>query len=120
MFAVILTGLVFAFGFPIRSYLDQRHQIKTAEHHLAVLRTQNEQLQHEAQRLSSDAEVERLARSLYNLVKPGEEAYAIVPTPVASSQPTTTPSRIAAPAGKRHHEAAAWYRRMWHSIAGIL
>ena len=77
MVVMILTGLVFVFGFPIHSYLDQRHQIRVAEHHLAVLRTQDVALQKEAQRLSSDAEVERLARSLYNLVKPGEQLFIV-------------------------------------------
>ena len=52
--------------------------------------------------LSTDAEIERLARQWYNLVFPGEEAYAVLPPPAAGlelrrcgrsatcSNPTTT------------------------------
>jgi cell division protein FtsB len=40
--------------------------------------------------LHTDAAIERLAREQYNLVKPGEEAYAILPARPAPSTTTTT------------------------------
>jgi type II secretory pathway pseudopilin PulG len=123
---VVLVGVLFAFVFPTRSYYEQRRQIALSEHRLSVLREQNAALHNESQRLGSDAEVERLARSLYNLVKPGEQAYAVVPTPPAAA--STAPPRVAVgagtPNGKGHARAqaasGAWYRRVWHSIVGIL
>jgi len=119
---VVLVGVLFAFVFPTRSYYEQRRQITMSEHRLAVLRQQNTALHKEAERLNSDAEVERLARSLYNLVRPGERAYAVVPMPSAPAA-ATTPSRIAAPpltAGRTKAGDTSWYQRVWHSIVGIL
>lgn len=37
--------------------------------------------------MHTDAEIERLAREQYNLVRPGEEAYAILPGP--ADRPTS-------------------------------
>ena len=45
-----------------------------------VLNTENSRLTDQANKLHTDAEVERLAREQYDLVRPGEEAYAILPT----------------------------------------
>jgi hypothetical protein len=54
---------------------------------LQVLGEQNEDLQQRAKRLQTDAEIERLAREQYNLVKPGEEAYAVLPPPSKAGAP---------------------------------
>jgi len=67
--------------FPTRTYLHQREEIATAERKLAVLTTENEKLGDRVEQLHTDAEIERLAREQYNLVRPGEEAYAILPGP---------------------------------------
>ena len=58
-----------------------------ARHDLAVLRSQNARLQKEAALLNTDAEVERLARSQYHMVRKGEKAYAVI---VAAPTTTTT------------------------------
>ena len=75
--------LVLALGvFPTRSWLDQRRDVSAAEQRLAVLREQNEELQSRLEQLSTPEEVERLAREQYNLVRPGEEAYSVLPAPL--------------------------------------
>ena len=74
--AVLVLGV-----FPTRSYLAQRDRIATEEDRVAVLRQENERLGARVETLGTDAEVERLAREQYGLVKPGEEAYAILPGP---------------------------------------
>jgi cell division protein FtsB len=79
------TGLLLALGlgvFPTRSFLDQRADVSDAERRLAVLREQNEALADQLERLSTPEEVERLAREEYNLVRPGEEAYSVLPAPL--------------------------------------
>jgi cell division protein FtsB len=67
---------------PTRSFLAQRNDLSETQHRLAVLREQNEQLEDQLQRLSTPEEVERIAREEYNLVRPGEEAYSVLPAPL--------------------------------------
>jgi cell division protein FtsB len=73
--------------FPTRSYLAQQRQVRDARHSVQVLREQNAKLAREAQRLQTDREIENLARSQFNMVLPGEEAYNVVPP---EGSPTTT------------------------------
>jgi cell division protein FtsB len=75
--------VVLAVGvFPTRSFLAQRDDLADTQHRLAVLREQNEQLEDQLERLSTPEEVERIAREQYNLVRPGEEAYSVLPAPL--------------------------------------
>ena len=68
--------------FPTSTYLDQRSDTAEAEQRLAVLRAQNAAYEDRIQRLQTAEEIERLARQQYNLVFPGEEAYAVLPAPL--------------------------------------
>lgn len=78
--AVVLIGVLFVAVFPSRTYLAQTRSIDLAERRVSVLSSQNDKLAARVQRLNTDAEIERLAREQYNLVRPGEEAYAILPS----------------------------------------
>ena len=89
--AVVLVGLLFAFVYPTRTFLDQRDDMQRARAQYQLLATENAKLTAEAKRLQNPDEIERRARD-YGLVKPGEQAFEIVPAP------TTTPT-TAAPAG---------------------
>jgi cell division protein FtsB len=91
--SVVLVGVLFAAVFPTRTYLAQRTSISRAEKQLDVLDEQNRELERRAARLRSDAEIERLAREQYNLVKPGEEAYAVLPPPAAPGEVTPRVNR---------------------------
>ena len=77
----LLVVFLVAGVFPTRTYLNQRDAIAAEERKVAVLSTENEKLTSKVDRLHTDAEIERLAREQYNLVRPGEEAYAILPGP---------------------------------------
>jgi cell division protein FtsL len=90
LLAVICVGLLFAFVYPTRTFLDQRNQMNRAQQQLSVLEEQNAKLAAESKKLSSDAEIERLARQRYGLVKAGERAFVIVPTPTTTTTPPTT------------------------------
>jgi cell division protein FtsB len=73
---------VFVIGvFPTRQYLAQRSATSEREATLEQLRAENAQLQARVDALGTVAEIERIARSEYNLVYPGEETYAILPPP---------------------------------------
>ena len=68
--------------FPTQTFLDQRAATAEAQERLEVLRAQNEAFEERLERLGSNDEIERLAREQYNLVYPGEEAYAVLPAPL--------------------------------------
>lgn len=79
--SIVAVGVLFFGVFPTRAYLDQRRDIASAESQLAALDATNAELAARVDALRTDAEVERLAREQYNLVFPGEEAYALLPAP---------------------------------------
>lgn len=79
--AAALVVFLVAGVFPTRTYLHQRDEIATAEAKLQILSAENEKLVDRVEQLHTDSEIERLAREQYNLVRPGEEAYAILPGP---------------------------------------
>jgi cell division protein FtsB len=75
--------------FPTRSYLAQRNAVNDARNDVQVLQEQNRRLQEEADRLETPEEIERLAREEFQMVYPGERAYAVLPAPAATT--TTAP-----------------------------
>ena len=104
---VVVVGLVFLAVFPTRTYLSQRRDLANTQRRLAVLSGQNRELSGRVARLNTDAEIERLAREQYNLVRPGEEAFAILPPPGSPA-----PGRAEEPARResRGFWADAWDR----------
>jgi cell division protein FtsB len=114
--SVVFVGVLFAGVFPTRTYLAQRASTARAEEQLRVLDEQNDQLEAKAKELQREGEIERIAREQYNLVKPGEEAYAVLPPPAAEGQETphvTTP----APRAEKHDGNAL--ERAWHAVTGL-
>jgi cell division protein FtsB len=96
---VALAVGMFLFGYPTRTYLDQRAALAQEQSTAFALASQNQTLRSEAAKLQTPAEVQQLARQQYGLVEPGQEAYAILPAPAGSraSEPGTkklsTPTR---------------------------
>ena len=91
---VVLVGLLFAFVYPTRTFLDQRNETNKARAQLETLQAENARLARESKRLSTDSEIERLAREQYGLVKPGERSFVILPAPSSTVPPT--PSTVPA------------------------
>lgn len=91
--SLVIVGILGLAVFPTRTYLAQRRGLAAAEDRVKVLSAQNDELSTAVQKLNTDSEIERLAREQYSLVRPGEEAYAILPTPkpVDPETPTTAP-----------------------------
>ncbi len=83
---LVLIAALFLFVFPTSAVLHQRSQLSDAEQRLSVLRQQNAKLAAESKRVLSNDEIERLARDRFNMVRPGEQAWAVVP----GAAPTTT------------------------------
>lgn len=105
--SIAVVGVLFLFVFPGRTYLQQRRSLAAAQSRLGVLRSENKGLEDRAAKLQTDAEVERLAREQYGLVKPGEEAYAILPSPAPPAPP---------PAEKKAAPHRNWFERAWHAV----
>ena len=106
--ALVVAGILFTFGNPARTWYDQRQDIVAARERNEVLDDQSRQLQARADELRTDAEVERLAREQYGLVKPGEEAFGILPAPGSGARP--------APPASPPPEPRPWWERTWDSV----
>jgi len=79
--AVTIIGLLFIGVYPTRTYFTQRSSLHSAQHQLDLLNAENQKLSQRVAQLNTDAEIEKLARQDYGMVRPGEEAYAILPAP---------------------------------------
>ena len=97
LFVVVLVGLLFAFVYPTRTFLDQRSETNKARAQLELLQSENARLARESKQLSTDAEIERLAREKYGLVKPGEQPFVILPAPTSTLPPPPTSTAPPAP-----------------------
>ena len=84
LFLVVLVGLLFAFVYPTRTFLDQRQSTNRARAQLELLQSENARMDREAKKLSTDSQIEQLAREKYGLVRPGERPYVILPAPTTS------------------------------------
>jgi len=76
--AVVVAILVIVAWFPTTALYHQRGQLASATSHLDQLRSQNHALEQERERLSTPAEVARIARQQYQLVFPGQQAYQVL------------------------------------------
>jgi len=96
LFLVAVVGLLFAFVYPTRTFLDQREETGKARAQLELLQSENARMAREAKKLSTDSEIEKLAREKYGLVRPGERAFVVLPAPttttVAPDASTTQPA----------------------------
>ncbi len=78
---VTVVATMFVYVYPLRSYYAQKGVEQEEIRRLEVLKEANEQLLQERRNLSTDEEIERIAREQYHLIKPGEEAYLVTGQP---------------------------------------
>ena len=105
--ALVVVGILFTFGNPARTWYGQRQEIGAARERNTVLDEQNRRLQARADQLNTDAEVERIARQDHGLVKPGEEAFGILPAPSAGLPVPPPPPPPGPP---------PWWERAWDTV----
>jgi cell division protein FtsB len=84
---IVIIALV-VWVFPTRTWLSQRHATAQTSEKLRVIDTETRRLEAQVRALQAPAEIERIARERYNLVKPGEKAYAVLPATIPTF-PTT-------------------------------
>ena len=87
LIALAIVAILFLFVFPTRSYLASSRSVRDERHDVEVLREQNERLAAEANRLQTPSEIERLAREMFHMVFPGEQAYSVMPEAPESDDP---------------------------------
>ena len=78
--ASLLIGVLFLAVFPTRAVLDQREAISQVDERIEVLREENERMRARIRGLSDPEAIERIAREQYNLARPGEEVFVIIPS----------------------------------------
>ena len=104
--AVLLTNV-----FPYRKILAQQQQVTNTEEQLQVLHTENQRLEAEAAALSTDTEIERLARENLGYVRPGELAFVVLEPPAADQTVVVEPVEVPV-------EPDAWYESLWDFLTG--
>jgi cell division protein FtsB len=95
---IVLIGALFVFVFPTRALLSQRSTISATQQQVNLLHKENAALGRQAQQLQSGTAVDRIARERYDMVRPGEQAWVVVPAPAATTTTTTKPPATTAPA----------------------
>ena len=114
--AVLAMLGVFALGvFPVRAYYAQLRQREELASRVRTLTAQNGTLVEDVARLQADDTVERLARERYELVRPGEEAYAILP----EAAPPPAPAPVPATGPARAAPAPSWLSRTWDRVTSV-
>jgi cell division protein FtsL len=108
MAVLVLVGAMYLFAYPARTYLAQKQAIGSQERTIAVLKAENSKLSAESSALRNSSEIARIAREEYGLVKPGQQAFMVLP----SQAPAVSPS---APRPAKH---SSWYSSLefWHHI----
>ena len=104
--ALVVVGILFTFGNPARTWFDQHQDIAAARERNAVLAEQSRELQARVDQLNTDAEVEQIARKEHGLVRPGEEAFGILPGPSPNDPPPPPPPP----------EPRPWWERAWDTV----
>ena len=114
----LLVVLLLSALYPVRQYFGQSAHLR----HLAAedreLESRIDELKELRGRLLTDAEIERIAREEFGMVRPGEVAFVIVPTP--GHQPPPAPADVAERAVKPAPKRAPWYERWWDVVSASL
>ncbi len=88
--AAVVSAGILAVGLPVRSFLADHHALSAASSSLSQVRQENRQLTLEQTQLASNTELARLARKEYQMVRPGQHLYDVLP--LAGSKPDGTPA----------------------------
>ncbi len=102
--AVTMAGI-----FPFRQIIAQRRAVATAEMKLEALTAENALLEEEVAALHTEAEIERLARERFGMVRPGEIGYFVV-------DDGSVPAPVPEPPDL--DDDRAWYAELWDFLTG--
>ncbi|HEX3947428.1 MAG TPA: septum formation initiator family protein [Acidimicrobiales bacterium] len=77
--AAVVAVIVAAAWFPATALFHQHQQLASSTAQLTELQKQDKALDQERKSLASPAEIARIARQQYGLVKPGQQSYEVLP-----------------------------------------
>lgn len=113
--AVVLAALWLLYpAYQIR--VEQDKQLSEVRREYAQLRSENVRLRKRIEQIKSPEYIERYAREKLGLVKPGENAYVVLP-PSRAATPTATPERSNSPT--RSAETTGTWERVKTFFAGL-
>ncbi len=92
-----LVGVLMLAVFPARALVAQHDERRQVAARIKTLDDRNQTLQDQQASLWTDTELERLAREQYNLVRPSEEIFNILPAPAPPPAVTAPPKAPADP-----------------------
>lgn len=101
--------------FPIRQLIAQNRDIQAREAELSEIQQENARLRREIESLHNPTEIERIARSDFGYVRPGEISYVVVPveaTEVSNQAPETAEE----PAPE--FESGGFWDALWDYLTG--
>jgi cell division protein FtsB len=84
-------GLVLLLVVPTRAWLEQRSEARETQERLAALQAANDALEARVAALQTPEEIERVAREQYNLSRPGEQIYSVLPEGLPDGLPSGWP-----------------------------
>lgn len=105
--AAFLTQLV-----PYRQIIDSQRQVNSTRTQLDLLTAENEQLAADIEALSTNPEIERLAREKLGYTYPGEEAYVVLDPPPEERVPAPSLEVPVLP------EERTWVDKLWDFLTG--
>ena len=77
--AAVMTAILIAAVFPLRTYLSQRSHVASLTKQAQILEQKNRHLEAEIKRYHDPDYLERLARECLGMVKQGEVSFVVVP-----------------------------------------
>ncbi len=108
--ATLLVVLLMSALYPIRQYVGQKSHVRDLVAQDAELTKRIAELRHQQGLLLSNDEIERIAREELGMVRPGEVAFAVLPSEEvrkAAAAPT-----VPRPTSPR----STWYQRWWDAV----
>ena len=103
--AIVLAGV-----FPFRQLIAQERLVENTEAKLDVLVAENEALRAEIDAVGTPAELERIAREQYGMVRPGETSYVVEPEGGAVPEATN--------AEQQDVDSRSLLERFWDFLTG--
>lgn len=114
----VVTLLAFVLVFPtLRSYLQQREELRQLNAQVVAARAHNDDLTHNLARWNDPAYITAQARARLDFVMPGETAYRVEDPQVVPDAPAATSSGTSVPAaGGGQDTTEPWYKIIWSSV----
>jgi cell division protein FtsL len=88
LLGLVVLAVLFTTVFPTRTWLSQRDELDARRTEISDLEADVADLEQQVRDLSDPAEIEKVARREFGLVKPGEQTFTVLPP---AQQPANLP-----------------------------